>query len=431
MESGQANSSTSERGSSSSNAALGGGEIVRVCNPCVPDPNFSPPPQQRPPYSPLSSHHHRQQPSLQQHGPMRFSFAPTESEADRDMPNPPPTPRYRPAQLASLPQNHGNFQGILSHPRNAFPQRREGNTGAFRTRRHTTQQELPYDLRVLSGNWPSVNQRHPPHHPRPTNPTFNNPFVLPPRLPPGFLPPSSEVEYPGTRTINFNAPLPPIPRPSGIPSPQAHVLPSVARRPPQPSQLPRQIAEEDECPVCGHELPPKGESGDEKDREQHIDQCIRDHAYGESPPPLHPNTFSSPSTSFVSSSAARVGQASSPSQNDSFHALSTPTRPSGPTRNSMPASSSRDTPPAVASASRPRRPTGTRMLVYRAGEKDCLDEDGGAQECVICFEEFEEGQEMGRLECLCKFHRVSALPFFFHMTPLEDRMMLLKPIVVI
>ncbi|KAF2454565.1 FYVE zinc finger-domain-containing protein, partial [Lineolata rhizophorae] len=29
-----------------SNPALGGGEEVRVCNPCVPDPNFSPPPQQ-------------------------------------------------------------------------------------------------------------------------------------------------------------------------------------------------------------------------------------------------------------------------------------------------------------------------------------------------------------------------------------------------
>ena len=53
------------------------------------------------------------------------------------------------------------------------------------------------------------------------------------------------------------------------------------------------------------------------------------------------------------------------------------------------------------------------MLVYHASEKDCVGEDGeGGQECVICFEEFAVGDEMGRLECLCKFHKVrsSTLP---------------------
>jgi len=53
--------------------------------------------------------------------------------------------------------------------------------------------------------------------------------------------------------------------------------------------------------------------------------------------------------------------------------------------------------------------TANRMLVYRATEKDCVGEDGGEQECVICFEEFVVGDEMGRLECLCKFHKVSSL----------------------
>lgn len=46
------------------------------------------------------------------------------------------------------------------------------------------------------------------------------------------------------------------------------------------------------------------------------------------------------------------------------------------------------------------------MVVYHASEKDCVGEEGGAQECVICFEEFAVGDEMGRLECLCKFHKV-------------------------
>jgi hypothetical protein len=47
------------------------------------------------------------------------------------------------------------------------------------------------------------------------------------------------------------------------------------------------------------------------------------------------------------------------------------------------------------------------MIVYDASEKDCIGADGeGLQECVICFEEFAVGDEMGRLECLCKFHKV-------------------------
>lgn len=60
------------------------------------------------------------------------------------------------------------------------------------------------------------------------------------------------------------------------------------------------------------------------------------------------------------------------------------------------------------------------MLTYLATEKDCVvapaDEDvitnantnatnPQPAECVICFEEFEPGVEMGRLECLCKFHK--------------------------
>lgn len=45
------------------------------------------------------------------------------------------------------------------------------------------------------------------------------------------------------------------------------------------------------------------------------------------------------------------------------------------------------------------------MLEYKASEKDCVDHRGEEQECVICFEEFEVGDDMGRLECLCKFHK--------------------------
>ena len=60
------------------------------------------------------------------------------------------------------------------------------------------------------------------------------------------------------------------------------------------------------------------------------------------------------------------------------------------------------------------------MVVYHASEKDCIGGDGAVQECVICFEEFAVGDEMGRLECLCKFHKVSLLRERFELRLLEE-----------
>jgi hypothetical protein len=42
----------------------------------------------------------------------------------------------------------------------------------------------------------------------------------------------------------------------------------------------------------------------------------------------------------------------------------------------------------------------TGVFPYKATEKDCVDD----AECTICLEEFEVGQDMGRLECFCRFH---------------------------
>lgn len=44
--------------------------------------------------------------------------------------------------------------------------------------------------------------------------------------------------------------------------------------------------------------------------------------------------------------------------------------------------------------------------MWRATEKDCLVGTGEKAECVICFEEFEEGDVIARLECLCRYHKV-------------------------
>lgn len=50
-------------------------------------------------------------------------------------------------------------------------------------------------------------------------------------------------------------------------------------------------------------------------------------------------------------------------------------------------------------------------MVWTAGEKDCRDPGtGDLVECVICFEEFEQGQLIARLECLCRYHKVRPPP---------------------
>lgn len=130
--------------------------------------------------------------------------------------------------------------------------------------------------------------------------------------------------------------------PSGsVPTHTNRALPPV----PQPQPVRRQIAEEDECPVCHHELPSRHLPNFEAAREAHITACIMSHS-------------------------------------------STPTRGGG-----VPAPSG-----TPSSSSLPRR---TGMFPYKATEKDCVD----SAECTICLEEFEVGVDMARLECLCRFHR--------------------------
>lgn len=57
-------------------------------------------------------------------------------------------------------------------------------------------------------------------------------------------------------------------------------------------------------------------------------------------------------------------------------------------------------------------PVPVRLVVFKATEKDCVGQDGGLQECTICMEEYEVGQSLVRLECLCKFHKRCIVEWF-------------------
>ena len=251
------------------------GEEVRVCNPCVPDPNLNPPTY----------------PTL---GLLQYNFGPPES-----------------------PSLHWRRQHRSSHSESQ-----------------------------LYGEAPSG--FHPQHlHPTlAASSTADRPYA--------FIPPRDRHAF--TSAVA-----------SSMPSrygPNATQMPSQ-----QPIQAPqrRVVAEEDECPICSAELPPKGPNGETSDRERHVDECIRSHSFGAPTPPQ-------PQQAEAAVQPTGAGPASP-----------VPAQPSG---------------------SRPRRMTGGRMLKYMATEKDCSGEDGLNQECVICLEDFEVGDEMGRLECLCKFHKV-------------------------
>ena len=53
-----------------------------------------------------------------------------------------------------------------------------------------------------------------------------------------------------------------------------------------------------------------------------------------------------------------------------------------------------------------------RMLSFTATEKDCISDDGTPPECTICMEEYEVGDKLARLECLCKFHKACIVGWF-------------------
>ena len=52
------------------------------------------------------------------------------------------------------------------------------------------------------------------------------------------------------------------------------------------------------------------------------------------------------------------------------------------------------------------------MLLFVASEKDCVGEDGNVQECSICMVEYDVGDLLARLECLCKFHKACIVEWF-------------------
>ncbi|KAL1303958.1 hypothetical protein AAFC00_000406 [Neodothiora populina] len=301
---------------------LGGGETVRVCNPCVPDPNYGPPPQ------------HENAAS---------------SPPPQPVPPPPPLSRSRASTYASDARLQGS-----SDPRDVS--RTEPSAGDEVQRIQSS--SVPYH-RSHSSSAPYGQTRSGMQ----TNRALQNmPQTQRMRTSTSGYRTRSDDSYASSRHHHFNSLTH-----AGMPSAfDAASLAPIAQGSHRPkSRDTTRSNEEDECPVCGTRELPFGHGGTASDREQHVEQCLINHfAFSAGPSTrVVPTTADGPPTE----------------------------RPLLP----IPPGTSPTPSPAIRQ----------RMLVYHATEKDCFDESGEPQECVICFEEFQPGEEMGRLECLCRFHR--------------------------
>jgi hypothetical protein len=322
------------------NPALGGGEEVRVCNPCVPDPNYSPPP----PYS---------------SGPTSpfIPFSP-----------PPQSPQYPgPNYQQGRPRGHRSSHSVsdsaqtVGHgqtprPRDPFTDRRVSYQDSTRVADLWPPTQAPSGFVNAAGGYNHRARTHSRPFPSPTSSPPIQPSMhahmhspMHPQLDARSMTPSM------IRRLAFSRGG--VPPSAPVPAPQT---------PPAPR---RQIAEEDECPICGNELPPKGPNGEEADRVQHVEECIAIHSGSPPPVPTEQTSQSLPSQRTRGMSSAGNGEGASGSNRLSLSARG--------------------------------------MYPYVATEKDCLDDQGNEAECVICFEEFEAGAKMARLVCWCKFHEVS------------------------
>ncbi|KAL8997292.1 MAG: hypothetical protein Q9169_003384 [Polycauliona sp. 2 TL-2023] len=163
--------------------------------------------------------------------------------------------------------------------------------------------------------------------------------------------------------------------------------------PPRPQP---QLREEDECPICHQALPPKGPDGSETGREAHVSECIAQHFSSSIPRSARPHPSTATDAAVAASAASTTQNANSDSSTRQAHERrdsESTAQGSGNGNNAF-----------ERMGSQRRRVVG--MFKYLATEKDCIGEGGEPAECVICFEDFEQGVEMGRLECLCKFHKV-------------------------
>ena len=308
------------------NPALGGGEEVRVCNPCVPDPNFSPPPR----YDSLGN------------GPR--PFPPRSSQVP---PAPPPHPRahrssssvHDGSRFAHQPQTHG--------PRDTSNEGSQSRRVSYHGNSNIGERRLP----PLHPSATQQQQQQHPHHRAPLiSQTIANNRARQAQNAIHFgYGGSFSASSPFNRTTSTPVPLP--------------LQPQYAQ-PPRPR---RQIPEEDECPICGQELPAKGPDGDDAERTQHIEECIALHSA--SPRPTAALNLTQQTSASLPTQRTRGMSSAGANLNNGEGASNLQSRMSHAARG---------------------------MFPYIATEKDCVDEEGRV---AVLAEPVTIGEEKAAAHC--------------------------------
>ena len=193
-------------------SSLGGGERVRLCNPCVPDPNTTPPQTQD---STASRTHLRTQSSI-----------------------------------------GGAFGGDTSRRYGTYFPPMPAGESLIRSRSVTLVSARPLNTLYLSSHIMSDTEQH-GNAAAPLARAGNGPQSrIMVGTPPTYFPGSTSTHQPA----------------GGASSSSSGALPAASAQP-RP-----QIAEEDECPVCHRELPPRTLPNYEAVREAHITICITTHS---------------------------------------------------------------------------------------------------------------------------------------------------------
>ncbi|KAK6842843.1 hypothetical protein PG995_001855 [Apiospora arundinis] len=208
---------------------IGGGERVRLCNPCVPDPNTTPPQTQGqpathgPPFSPRSPHQRSQ------------STASVTSYAN---------PEAAASGFASF--------FMANPPTNAFPRNRSVTMHSNFSRSGHTER----DARNINPGNAASRSGHYYHHPSPAGDGFASSSR------------QGAIQPRGHASSYYRAQYGSYPASSS----------SAAAMNERPLPPPPQIPEEDECPVCHRELPSRDLPNFEALREAHINSCITSHS---------------------------------------------------------------------------------------------------------------------------------------------------------
>ncbi|EEH48278.2 uncharacterized protein PADG_04362 [Paracoccidioides brasiliensis Pb18] len=363
------------------NSALGGGEEVRLCNPCVPDPNPEPPRRYTSTSGSLLSGSGRLSSSLStwtddhagvSHAPTnRHSAFPVyyrHGVGHRRDTNHFHRPSASLSAAATMPRSQEardlrrqRGRGMIFQPETPEIQRaaaQEALTDEGLPSYGSFDYTVVPNFRGIPPRYQSTQQVAGGQHPRYSPPAYSLPSSTSP----------SNSRHHSIHTFPHYIPShrrgPSSPSSRNRPVPPASITTTTRHRPP--------IDERDICPVCSHILPPRAADGSEEAREAHVRACIEGHGR-----PIIDIT--SPGSSGHSTSQQISSNHGSSNSND--HGDHHADRP-------------------------------LRMLPFTATEKDCVGEDSGPQECTICMEEYEVGDPLVRLECLCKFHKRCIVGWF-------------------